>query len=113
MEFAGREFLRRLLRACLEFSEPQIKNPRSFDRGFLIWSLAVSYSRIVIATLPSALSRFTSVFGMGTGGANSLWPPGKLSGMPINQRLVVTPNWVVVKQSLAPSLFSKPQVLNS
>ena len=27
-------------------------------------------------TLSSALSCFTSVFGMGTGGANSLWPPG-------------------------------------
>jgi hypothetical protein len=39
--------------------------------------LAVSYSRMVDATLSLALSRFTSVFGMGTGGSNSLWPPGK------------------------------------
>jgi hypothetical protein len=29
-------------------------------------------------TLPSALNRFTSEFGMGSGGANSLLPPGKL-----------------------------------
>ena len=45
----------------------------------LFKSLAVSYSRMVNATLSSALSRFTSVFGMGTGGSNSLLPPGKLA----------------------------------
>ena len=28
-------------------------------------------------TLPSALKRFTSEFGMGSGGSTSLWPPGK------------------------------------
>ena len=28
--------------------------------------------------LPSALSGFTSEFGMGSGGSRSLWPPGKL-----------------------------------
>ena len=28
--------------------------------------------------LPSALSVFTSEFGMGSGGSRSLWPPGKL-----------------------------------
>ncbi len=30
------------------------------------------------ATLPSALVRFTSEFGMGSGGTTPLWPPGKL-----------------------------------
>ena len=30
------------------------------------------------ATLPSALQRFTSVFGMGTGGSTALLPPGKI-----------------------------------
>ena len=30
------------------------------------------------ATLPSALLRFTSEFGMGSGGSTALWPPGKL-----------------------------------
>ena len=34
----------------------------------------LSHDRV---TLPSALSCFTSVFGMGTGGSSSLWPPGK------------------------------------
>jgi hypothetical protein len=29
-------------------------------------------------TRPSALSVFTSEFGMGSGGSRSLWPPGKL-----------------------------------
>ena len=28
-------------------------------------------------TLPSALRRFTSEFGMGSGGTAALWPPGK------------------------------------
>ena len=32
------------------------------------------------ATLPSALVRFTSEFGMGSGGATPLWPPGKPVG---------------------------------
>ena len=57
------------------------KNPRSFRYGgsFFFRSLAVSYSHMAIATLSSALCRFTSVFGMGTGGSNTLWPPGKLA----------------------------------
>jgi hypothetical protein len=33
---------------------------------------------MAIATLSSALCRFTSVFEKGTGGSNTLWPPGKL-----------------------------------
>ena len=43
----------------------------------LIGCLAVSYSRMANATLPSALPRFTSEFGMGSGGSTALWPPGK------------------------------------
>ena len=42
-----------------------------------IGCLAVSYSRMANATLPSALPRFTSEFGMGSGGSTALWPPGK------------------------------------
>ena len=37
----------------------------------------MSYSRMANATLPSALPRFTSEFGMGSGGSTALWPPGK------------------------------------
>ena len=44
----------------------------------LIGCLAVSYSRMANATLPSALQRFTSVFGMDTGGSTALSPPGKI-----------------------------------
>ena len=43
-----------------------------------VGSLAVSYSRMANATLPSALQRFTSVFGMRTGGSTALLPPGKI-----------------------------------
>jgi hypothetical protein len=57
----------------------QEKPRRGFPAGFLIKSLAVTYSRTAAAALSSALSRFTSVFGMGTGGSNSLMPPGKLA----------------------------------
>ena len=41
-------------------------------------SLAMSYSHMGTPTLPSALLRFTSEFGMGSGGTNALMPPGKL-----------------------------------
>ena len=37
-------------------------------------------------TLPSAIHRFTSEFGMGSGGSNALLPPGKLLGR--RQRLL-------------------------
>ena len=60
---------------------PDGKNPQHHKvLGVLLFkTLAVSYSHMAAATLSSALSRFTSVFGMGTGGSNSLWPPGKLA----------------------------------
>src|SRR3546814_21169455 len=59
---------------------PGTKNPDACASGSVVFkTLAVSYSHMAAATLSSALSRFTSVFGMGTGGSNSLWPPGKLA----------------------------------
>ncbi|MGS3179803.1 hypothetical protein ACB265_10260, partial [Aeromonas dhakensis] len=44
------------------------KKARSDERASSIGCLAVSYSRMANATLPSALQRFTSEFGMGSGG---------------------------------------------
>uniref|UniRef100_UPI001C86EBCC hypothetical protein n=1 Tax=Aeromonas enteropelogenes TaxID=29489 RepID=UPI001C86EBCC len=44
------------------------KKPRSVSGVFGVGCLAVSYSRMANATLPSALQRFTSEFGMGSGG---------------------------------------------
>ena len=44
--------------------------------GF-IGSLAVYYSRMASATLPSSQLRFTSEFGMDSGGSTALLPPGK------------------------------------
>ena len=41
-------------------------------------SLAVPYFHMAKATLSSALSSFTSEFGMGSGGSHLLMPPGKL-----------------------------------
>ncbi len=44
---------------------------------YLIGSLAVYYSRMAYATLPSSQLRFTSEFGMDSGGSTALLPPGK------------------------------------
>src|SRR5690348_18363419 len=49
------------------------KKPPSFDGGFRLKPLAVSYSCMANAKLPSALVRFTSEFGMGSGGTTPLW----------------------------------------
>ena len=48
------------------------KSPTLSYRAFLIRSLAMSYSHMGTPTLPSALTRFTSEFGMGSGGTMSL-----------------------------------------
>ena len=40
-------------------------------------TLAVTYFRMGTPKLSSAMTRFTSEFGMGSGGSMSLWPPGK------------------------------------
>ena len=49
-----------------------------FRVGFaFIGSLAVCYSRMASATLPSSQLRFTSEFGMESGGSTALLPPGK------------------------------------
>jgi hypothetical protein len=39
---------------------------------------AAYFPHPVARAVSSALRRFTSVFGMGTGGSTSLWPPGTL-----------------------------------
>ncbi len=38
--------------------------------------LAVTYFHMAAATLSSARLRFTTEFGMGSGGSTALWPPG-------------------------------------
>jgi hypothetical protein len=38
----------------------------------------MTYFHMNNATLSSALNRFTSEFGMGSGGSNSLWSPSKI-----------------------------------
>src|SRR5438477_12433950 len=53
---------------------PEIKNPTGMNRaGFLFWRRP-TLARPIVA-LPSGLQRFTSVFGMGTGGATALGSP--------------------------------------
>ena len=55
------------------FSNVRKQKTRLFRIGFLlIRSLAMSYSHMGTPTLPSALLRFTSEFGMGSGGATVL-----------------------------------------
>ncbi len=54
------------------------KKARLFRIGLsLIWSLAMSYFHMANATLSSALFRFTTEFGMGSGGYKTLLSPSK------------------------------------
>ena len=48
-------------------------------RGFVFRSLTMTYSHMGTPTLPSAILRFTSEFGMGSGGSKALWSSGKTS----------------------------------
>jgi hypothetical protein len=52
---------------------PETKNPTGKPAGFLLWRRPTLTRPI--AVLPSGLQRFTSVFGMGTGGATALLSP--------------------------------------
>ena len=51
---------------------PKRQNPLAFARGLLYIIPVMTYSHIANATLPSARLRFTSVFGMDTGGTKAL-----------------------------------------
>jgi hypothetical protein len=53
------------------------KTPVRILTGVFNRSLTMTYSHMGTPTLPSALNRFTSEFGMGSGGSNSLWSSGK------------------------------------
>ena len=55
----------------------QCKKPALMSGLLSIGSLAVNYSRMASATLPSSRLRFTSEFGMDSGGSTALLPPGK------------------------------------
>ena len=59
-------------------ARPNKKPGLNEQTGFSIWRLAVTYSHTGTPALPSAMHRFTSEFGMGSGGSNALLPPGKL-----------------------------------
>ena len=52
------------------------KSPLLSGLFAFIGSLAVCYSRMASATLPSPQLRFTSEFGMESGGSTALLPPG-------------------------------------
>ena len=57
---------------------PQRKKPFAYAKGFLLFD-AWQFPTLAWGdpTLPSALRRFTSEFGMGSGGTTALQPPGK------------------------------------
>ena len=50
----------------------ETKKDTGFGVFFMNGILAMTYSHIANATLPSAQQHFTSVFGMGTGGSIAL-----------------------------------------
>jgi hypothetical protein len=49
------------------------------------------------ATLPSAHARFTSEFGMGSGGTTPLWPPGKGWEQRVKRRLHILLKRLITK----------------
>ena len=53
------------------------KTPAFFRIQGFVRLPALTYSHMASATLPSAMTRFTSEFGMDSGGSTSLWAPGK------------------------------------
>jgi hypothetical protein len=55
----------------------QRKTPTGFGEGFQDKAPGGDLLLHDRATLPSAHARFTSEFGMGSGGTTPLWPPGK------------------------------------
>ena len=64
--------------ACHDrFSSRKEKRRILMDPAFWVKPLAMTYSCMASATLPSARLRFTSEFGMGSGGSTTLWSPGR------------------------------------
>ena len=61
------------------------KNPIISDRVFVFKAWRCPTLTWGDPTLPSALSSFTSEFGMGSGGSYLLLPPDKLVGYLVNQ----------------------------
>ena len=63
--------------AIVAATADQEKTPTVSGGGF--WDKAPGGDLLLHgkATLPSAHARFTSEFGMGSGGTTPLWPPGK------------------------------------
>ena len=59
------------------FKLPGKKKPRSLVLGFDLRAWQFPTFAWQTATLSSALSGFTSEFGMGSGGSRSLWSPSK------------------------------------
>ena len=66
------------MNAAPKLASPKRQSPLAFARGLLYIIPVMTYSHIANATLPSARLRFTSVFGMDTGGTKALWSPGNL-----------------------------------
>jgi hypothetical protein len=62
----------------LHFRLPGKKKPRRLVLGLVLRAWQFPTFAWQTATLSSALSGFTSEFGMGSGGSRSLWSPSKL-----------------------------------
>ena len=72
--YAYKDRSSRVLVGCFIFLQAT-KNPTLSNRVSLIRSLAMSYFHMANATLSSALFRFTTEFGMGSGGSKTLLSP--------------------------------------
>ena len=98
------------------FLLPKAKPPCSHLQGGIgIKYLAMTYSHMANATLPLALSGFTSEFGKGSGGSHSLWSPDKLvgrlpgaTGRSLNKADCVWGLYGLLRQALATGTFTTP-----
>ena len=64
----------------------------------------MSYFRMGTPTLSSALSGFTSEFGMGSGGSHSLLPPGKALTVEASSINAIPVNHIIRGQETAPTI---------
>ena len=84
-----------------ESARPETKNPPCFRMpGFQFWRRPTLAQPVV--ALPSGLQRFTSVFGMGTGGSTALRSP-EISADRVGADL-----WLHCRLSIANGRFRKP-----
>ena len=91
----------RRLSSCVRPQRSQKKTPAAYaTRVLLIKSLTMTYSHMGSPTLPSAIRRFTSEFGKGSGGSTALLSSSKALHTLVCMRI----HWICIKWVLRTNL---------